>query len=183
MNAEQINYFLTILGIFYPFIDDLKRWVEKKEHEHQIKQEIKKLHDDFSAFKDKLRIEGRRFKTKIAQKEMLGLLQRIRPLKIHLIEYSKAYLSPAEKAEIKELLLVQDSLCEAIFCKEGPFKLKELREDYRVERALRVAYGEEADQYSLLLAKINWKKYPKKYFDNLKMIAKEIYEAGRPYDF
>ncbi len=81
-------------------------------------------------------IEGRRLKDNVVQKEMLDLLQRLRPLKIHLIEYSKAYLSPAEKAEIKELLLIQDSFCEAIFCKEDPSNFKELRENYRVEKAL-----------------------------------------------
>ena len=87
-----------------------------------------------------------------------------------------------EKAEIKPLYTV-DSTVKTILKVEKPSQMKQFVDDIKIDQVLTLTYDEKSDQIRAMFKQINWKKYPKSYFMDLRKIMKEIYETGRPYDF
>lgn len=164
-------------------IEPLKEYFDKKQLENQIREDVMNLKNDLNGFMEKINTQGSRIKTPTALKQMLEFLKRLRPLKIKLVEYCKLCSPPSEKAEVKELLYSLDSVIEAILELESPLKLKNIDEDVRLDGGLRSVARDQYEQIIASLKTADLKKYPKKYFENMKIILKEIYDIGRPYAF
>lgn len=179
----MISLILNFLSIIGLSIKPLKEYFDKKKLNKKIEDDVLKLSQDLDMFIKKVKNQGRRLRKDETLKEMLDLLARIRPLKISIIEYCRSYSNSSEKTEIKELLYSLDCVAKVLFEIEKPSQFKQFTDDVRVEQGLKLAFGKKSEIISASFKKINWSKYPKDYFKDLKNISQEIYEIGRPYDF
>ncbi|MCM8819814.1 MAG: hypothetical protein NC925_03355 [Candidatus Omnitrophica bacterium] len=179
-----VSSFLYILKEIKTFFENIK---EKTKLKEKIDLEIKIIWDGLTTLLSKIeKNSGARLKKETALNEMLKLMLKLPQLKLDILEYSKSYLPPAEKGNIKNLILRLDNFCEAIFSIEKPHRLGKIIEDISVKEVLETIENKDeelVDQFKTHFKNIDWKKYRVGYFKKLKIVLKRVYEAGRPYNF
>jgi hypothetical protein len=108
--AEALPFILPL----YPVIKDIKKYVDKKRFEDDLKKEVADLKQEYEDFLFTARVRGVRLRKKVVLEKTVYFLDKLADIKTKIVEYSKAYFTPRERAGLRIKLRSLDSMMEEI---------------------------------------------------------------------